>query len=37
MVIKKDLAIDTDISIEEGLKIIISGGMLSPKNNKLII
>ena len=33
IMIKKDLAIDTDISIEEAIRIIVSGGAIAPKNN----
>jgi len=33
--IKKSNARETDLSIDEGLKIVISGGMLAPKNNDI--
>ena len=33
IMIKKNLAIDTDISIEEAIRIIVSGGAIAPKKN----
>ena len=33
--IPQDETIETDMTIEEGIKIIISGGILSPKSNEL--
>ena len=31
IIIKKENAIETDISVDEGLSIIISAGMIGPK------
>ena len=33
--IKKSDAKETNLSIDEGLKIVISGGMLAPKQNEI--
>jgi len=35
LIIPQADAVQSDMSVEEGLKTIISGGMLAPKNNPL--
>ena len=35
LIVPKEEAIDAELSVEEGLKSIISGGMLAPKKNKI--
>ena len=32
IIVKKENAIETDISVDDGLSIIISGGMVSPES-----
>ena len=34
--IKKENAMETKLSIDEGLKVVISGGMLGPEKNDLV-
>ena len=35
ILIKKTDVINTDISVEDGLKIIISGGLIAPDKNNI--